>query len=73
MSENGETEINPFGTSVLCEKYSEVFEGIAHFVKIYITIKAKGFHKGFTVMWCPVILMQPEQNCPSMKTVRNTK
>ena len=47
MSENGETEINLFRTSLLCEKKkkrSEVFEGIAHFVKIYITIKANGFH-----------------------------
>lgn len=33
-----------FGTSLLCENHSEVFEGIAHFVKISITIKANGFH-----------------------------
>lgn len=44
MSENGETEINLFGISLSCEKHSEVFEGIAHFVKISITIKANGFH-----------------------------
>lgn len=35
MSENGEFEIGVFGTSLLCEKHSEEFEGIAHFVKIY--------------------------------------
>lgn len=49
MSENDETEIDVFGTNLLCEKHSEVFEGIAlffclFFVKISKTIKANGFH-----------------------------
>ena len=68
MSENGETEINLFRTSLLCEKKkrSEVFEGIAHFVKIYITIKANGFHNFLrlcccfmTVMLCSLNLLSP--------------
>lgn len=50
ISENCETKIDLFGTNLSCEKHSEVFEGIAHFiivfffVKISITIKANGFH-----------------------------
>lgn len=63
MSENDETEIDVFGTNLLCEKHSEVFEGIAHFyfffVKISKTIKANDFHiflrLGYhfvRVLWC---------------------
>lgn len=57
MSENGETEINLFGTSLLCEKHSEVFEGIAHFVKISITIKANGFHNSLRLNHCFITVM----------------
>ena len=37
-------KLNSTSGTGLCAKRSEVFEGIAHFVKISITIKANGFH-----------------------------
>lgn len=52
------------------KKRSEVFEGIAHFVKIYITIKANGFHKFLrlccrfmTVMLRSLNLLSPVTFC----------
>lgn len=67
MSENGETEINLFGTSLLCEKHS-VFEGIAHFVKISITIKANGFHNFLRLIIVSSFPLLPLMICVMLTT-----
>ena len=62
------------------KKRSEVFEGIAHFVKIYITIKANGFHNFLrlcccfmTVMLCSLNLLSPVSFCPVVSLLTGQK